>query len=289
MRWKTTDKGEEIKRVGRIPSSILLTTDMAAFKFPFRRYAPPTSIHLSLSASAALRRLITACGSSSRESKSILMFWPQSDITNDARIGGAPDGINDDECGRPLALALAAELPRFTGMGDGGGESRAGGGVRERPRSNPPLPSISLPVGRRVEREMCGNPEGPGMLAEGEGAYSESKARSVCMACFKSLTRLAARWPFSEVSFGGWPVGVRGLAEFECEEEGEVGLGVVYRGVRSAEDVVVGGRSPKGPRATALNTSSSCCGARANGFTITSLVDKAMAPAASASDAYTTK
>lgn len=276
-----------IKRVGRIPSSILLTTDMAAFKFPFRRYAPPTSIHLSLSASAALRRLITACGSSSRESKSILMDWPQSDNTNDARIGGAPDGINDDdECDRPLALA--AELPRFTGMGDGGGESRAGGGVRERPRSSPPPPSICLPVGRRVEREMYGNPEGPGMLVEGEGAYSESKARSVCMACFKSLTRLAARWPFSVVS-GGWPVGVRGLAEFECEEEGAVGLGVVYRGVRSAEDVVVGGRSPKGPRATALNMSSSCCGARANGFTITSFVDKAIAPAASASDAYTTK
>lgn len=224
------DEEMEIKRVGRIPSSILWTTDMAAFKFPFRRYAPPTSIHLSLSASAALRRLITACGSSSSASKSILIFWPQSDITSDARIGGAPDGINDDECGRPLALALAAELPRFTGMGDGGGESRAGGGVRERPRSSPPpLPSICLPVGRRVEREMYGNPEGPGMLdAEGEGAYSESKARSVCMACFKSLTRLAARWPFSVLSESrGWPVGVSGLAELECEEEGDVGLGVV--------------------------------------------------------------
>lgn len=94
------------------------------------------------------------------------MDWPQSDITNDARIGGAPDGIKDDE-----GLPLGAKLPRFTGIGDGGGEIRAGG-VRERPGSSPGTgpPSISLPVGRRVEREMYGIPEGPGKLEAGEGA-----------------------------------------------------------------------------------------------------------------------
>lgn len=173
------------------------------------------------------------------------MGWPQSDITNDARIGGAPDGIYEDGWDRPLA----AELPRFRGMGEGGGERRAGGGVRELPRFIFPPPSKSLPVGRREEREMYGTPEGPGRL---EGAYSESKARSVCMACLRSFTRLAARGPL--LSPGGWPVGVRGPVEVESEEAGEVGLGV-----RLTESVAgARGGSPKGPRATASNLSSSC-------------------------------
>lgn len=90
------------------------------------------------------------------------------------------------------------------------------------------------------------------------------------MACFKSLTRLAVG-----------VVGVRGSAGSDGEgDDGEVALGVEYLAVRL---------SSRGPRATALNLSSSCCGAPASGCTTTSFVDSPTALSASPAFAYTTK